>query len=171
MTKKICLLLVLLFTLTLKISKAQDFSTSSKKWYFQKYPIPGIGIIKQGQNCLELRARVALTRKEITKRHHENYSLIGGAILFKDKATYFCPFLTLRYYRPLPLKNNKGQIGPFVSTSYWYTSINNSTTSIITPEIGFSIYFMTISYGLNYFLSDQPLILTRNRISIRLMTF
>jgi hypothetical protein len=109
----------------------------------------------------------------IGKIGHENISLFGNGLLFQQgAATYLSPEITLRYFKPLPIRNNYS-FGIAPSVSYWTTKVLSTRNDLITPELAL-VFFqrLNISYGYNIPLTtNRPPFISAHRLSVRFIVF
>ena len=97
---------------------------------------------------------------------------MGNAIIFKSNATYVCPELKVRYYKPFKGKFIRN-FGLVTAVSYWTSKLSDTRDQRITPELGLTIRRLyNITYGYNIPLSNNKLsFISEHRISILFTVF
>lgn len=125
------------------------------------------GYIYQKEHVYEVGLKIDYI-KENKKNIAENISLIvGGQVARHNKTTYFNPFGTIRYLRPIT-----DRIGSVLAVSYSYRKELGMRSNTFTPEVGININgISTISYGYNIFEDNKVKYLSKHRIAFRLMLF
>lgn len=146
------------------------FSASAQKeWkYFPYYHyVPNLGYMWQGVNTFEAGLRLA----PFTKAGAESFAVIGNGIFFKrNDITYISPELMLRYNKPLKGIMH-GTLNVSTACSYWTSKVLGEREHRITPEIGFSIGIVALTYGYNIPVSENELsFFSRHRIAVRLFS-
>lgn len=140
---------------------------SKWKYYPEMSTRPHFGYARQGINTFDAGLRL------LTFGVHENISLMGNAIVFKQNATYVSPEVKIRYVKPLKTKKYPGLLSVAFSVSYWTSEVHSIREHRITPEIsvGFFQYFH-LCYGYNIPISTEKLLLiSPHRFAIRFISF
>jgi len=143
--------------------------SSTNKWkYFPYYHyVPNLGYAWQGINTYEAGVRLLPFTTDGTK----TITLLGNGIFFKrNDITYAAPEVMLRYNTPLKHMLH-GYLVISSSCSYWTTKVLGEREHRITPELGFSIGVLSVTYGYNIPISSNELdFFSRHRIALRLFS-
>jgi hypothetical protein len=157
---------MLLFACVSLLSQAQS---DEAKWkYFPYYHyVPNLGYAWQGINTYEAGLRLL----PFTTDGTHTITLIGNGIFFKrNDITYVSPELMLRYNKPLKHIFH-GHIVVSSVCSYWTTKVLGEREHRITPELGFSIGILAVTYGYNIPISETELpFFSRHRVAVRLLS-
>ena len=142
---------------------AQKPETSRWKYYPQMSFMPHAGYAWQGINTIEAGLRL------FTLGVHENFSVIGNIIIFRQNVTYASPEVKLRYCHLFRTGNRIGLFGIAPAVSYWTTKVQTIREHRITPEIALVVdQRVDLYYGYNIPVSKTTIdFISENRIGIR----
>lgn len=169
--KRIYTLLIFTFTVltniysqkgTIKIAKAEvtDSSTTPRTYF---HPIQTSSYLYQGTNNFHYSFGMGYFRLKTLSR----IGLSGGFVLFSSKKiTYLSPTLIIDGFYRLKSKNKK-YFGPFCKIGFSHYKILGETDNIISTDLGFKIFNISIFGGYNFNLDSRDLTgITKYRLGI-----
>lgn len=126
--------------------------------------LPFIGYKYQKINTFDLGVRLGIKR---TKKDYmiSHLSLVAAVDIFKTDNITYAPFLFgLSCYKYIFGPHNGITVGTYFSKF----KVQGQSDLIVTPEIGFTLYGLNISYGYNINLDNKDLMFySKHRLGLR----